>query len=106
MRYIQTAVMSLSSFRAQPRKGHIERAKRIYGYINRFKYFDLKFRTEEPEMSQFDNKTNFDWSNTVYGDHTEELPHDAPTPLGKRITLTHYFDANLMHDVLSGKAVT
>jgi hypothetical protein len=31
---------------------------------------------------------------------------DAPPPLGKQIVLTHYFDANLMHDVLSGKAVT
>ena len=30
---IQTAVMTLSSFRAQPRKGHLERVKRIYGYI-------------------------------------------------------------------------
>jgi hypothetical protein len=29
-----------------------------------------------------------------------------PTPLGKRVTLIHWFDANLMHDVLSGKAVT
>ena len=31
---------------------------------------------------------------------------DAPPPLGKRIVLTHYFDVSLMHDVLSGKAVT
>ena len=98
--------MSLSSFCAQPRQGHIERVKRIYGYINRFKLFDLKFRTEEPEMSQFDNKTNFDWSKSIYRDHSEELPDDAPKPLGKRVTLTHYFDANLMYDVLSRMAVT
>ena len=31
---------------------------------------------------------------------------DAPSPRGKRVILSHYFDANLMHDVLSGKAVT
>jgi hypothetical protein len=30
---IATAVMSLSSFRAMPRRGHLERAKRIYGYL-------------------------------------------------------------------------
>jgi hypothetical protein len=30
---IVTAVMSLSSFRAMPRRGHLERAKRIYGYL-------------------------------------------------------------------------
>jgi hypothetical protein len=30
---IATAVMSLSSFRAMPRRGHLERAKQIYGYL-------------------------------------------------------------------------
>jgi hypothetical protein len=30
---IVTAVMSLSSFRAMPRRGHLERAKQIYGYL-------------------------------------------------------------------------
>ena len=58
-------------------------------------------------MSGFDNKTRFDWSSTVYyGNPTEELPTNAPEPLGKRVTLIDYFDANLMHDVLSGKAVS
>ena len=47
-----------------------------------------------------------DWEHTVYGKHEEEIPLDTPPPLGKRIVLTHYFDARLMHDVLSGKAVT
>ena len=36
----------------------------------------------------------------------EDIPKDAPPPLGKQIVLTHYFDANLMHEVFSGKAVT
>jgi hypothetical protein len=31
--HIATAVMSLSSFCAMPRRGHLERAKRIYGYL-------------------------------------------------------------------------
>ena len=34
------------------------------------------------------------------------MPKNAPKPLGKRVTLFHNFDANLMHGVLSGKAVT
>jgi hypothetical protein len=32
-----TAVMSLSSFRAMPRRGHLERAKQIYGYLQKMK---------------------------------------------------------------------
>jgi hypothetical protein len=30
----------------------------------------------------------------------------APKPLGKYVTLSHYVDANLMHDVMTGKSVT
>jgi hypothetical protein len=103
---VQTAVMTLSSFRAQPRIGHLDRAKRIYGYIVKFRHFTIKFRVDEPDLSSFDNKLDLDWSKSVYGDHEEEIASDAPIPLGKKVTLIHYFDANLIHDVLSGKAVT
>jgi hypothetical protein len=34
------------------------------------------------------------------------LPVDAPEPLGNYVTLTHYVDANLMHDVATGRSVT
>ena len=103
---IQIAVMSMSSFQAQPRKGHREQVKQIYGHLSRFKHFKICFQVEEPDMSKFDNKMKFDWSSTVYDNPTEELPTDALELLGKCVTLTHYFDANLMHDVLSDKAVT
>ena len=71
-----------------------------------FKHFKVRFHTTEPNLSEFDHKIKFDWSNTIYGDTFEELPLDASETLGKRVTLLHYFDADLMHDVLSGKAVT
>ena len=47
----------------------------------------------------------YDWDNTPYRDEDESLPMNAPPPLGKCVVLTHYFDANLMHDILSWKAV-
>jgi hypothetical protein len=34
------------------------------------------------------------------------LSKDAPEPLGKYVKLSHYVDANLMHDVATGKSVT
>jgi hypothetical protein len=34
------------------------------------------------------------------------LPTDAPKPLGKASTTVHYKDANLQHDLLTGRAVT
>ena len=65
----------------------------------------IRFRTDESNFEGLEVK-KYDWSNTPYGNPSEEIPKDAPTPLGKRVVLTHYYDANLMHDVLSGKAVT
>lgn len=34
------------------------------------------------------------------------LPVNAPKPLGKAVVLTHYVDANLFHDALTGQSVT
>ena len=101
-----TPVMTLSSFQAQPQKGHLECAKRLYGYVVRTKHYHVKFRVDQPELSMFDNKTQFDWSKSIYEEDHEEIPDDIPKPLGKPVILGHYFDANLMHDIMSGKAVT
>jgi hypothetical protein len=35
---ITTAVMTLSGFRTAPRIGHLDRAKRVYGYLYKMKY--------------------------------------------------------------------
>jgi hypothetical protein len=43
---------------------------------------------------------------TVYGNVEEEMPRDAPEPLGKEVVLTCYVDANLGHDFVTGKSVT
>jgi len=43
---------------------------------------------------------------TVYGELKEILPTDAPEPLGEFVTLTHYVDANVMHNMTTGKSVT
>ncbi len=102
---VHTAVMSLSSFRTAPRRGHMLRVRRIYGYLAKMKNAIIRVRTDMPDYSDLPVQ-EFDWSRTVYGDVTEEIPTDAPTPLGKTVRLTHYVDANLMHDLLTGKSAT
>ena len=82
------------------RIGHLDRLTRIYAYIHKFENFKIRFRVEEPDLSYLDNSIQQDWSQSVYGEHVEDLPDDMPIPLGKKVTLTHWFDANLMHDVL------
>ena len=34
------------------------------------------------------------------------MPLDAPPPLGKPVLTTSYVDANLMHNMITGKSVT
>ena len=102
---INTAVMTLSAFRASPRRGHLDRAKRIYGYLAKMRHAALRVRTDEPDYSDIPD-FQYDWSKSVYGELTEIKPSDAPEPLGNHVTLTHYVDANLMHDVTTGKSVT
>ena len=46
---IMSAVMTMSRFRAIPRVGHLDRVKRIYGYLKRFKTGTIRFRTGEPD---------------------------------------------------------
>ena len=102
---VATAVMSLSSFRALPRRGHLERAKRVCSYLYRMKHAAIRFRTHEPDYSDLPNVIH-QWDASVYGDVKEELPFNAPPPLGNPVVLTHYVDANLYHNVLTGRSVT
>ena len=102
---VMTAVVTLASFRAAPRKGHLERAKRIYGYLSKMRHATICIWTSEPDYSDLPVK-EFDWSKSVYGTIEEIIPNDAPEPLGNWVTLTHYVDANLLHDLLTGRSMT
>jgi hypothetical protein len=102
---VQTAVMTLSGFRVAPRRGHLERAKRVYGYLAKMRHAAIRVRTDEPDYSDIPD-FEYDWSQTIYGNLEEEVPQDAPEPHGRFVTLTHYVDANLMHDVITGRSVT
>jgi hypothetical protein len=69
------------------------------------RFASIRVRTEEPDYSNISDP-EYNWAYTVYGKVKEILPQDAPEPLGKYVTFTHYVDANLMHDFTSGKSVT
>ena len=91
--------------RAQPRKGHFDRTKRIVGYILFLPDGAIRFRTGEPDIASVKDQ-EYDWTRSVYSLACEQIPHDIPKPLGKHVQTTHYFCANLHHDLATGKAVT
>ena len=98
---VNTAVKTLASFRAKPRKGHLDRARRVVSYLVKFKHATIRIRTEEPDLS-FIPITPYEWEESVYGKVTELLPIDAPTPKVKHATTVSYHNANVHHNVVVG----
>lgn len=97
--------MALLSFRAVPRKGHLERAKRVVGYLLKMRHAILRFRTGKPDCSDVSDRV-FEWTHTVYGGTKEILKDDAPQPKGPQVQLTYYVDANFMHCLMMEGSVT
>jgi hypothetical protein len=65
----------------------------------------IQVLTNEPDYSDYQDP-EYDWSLSVYGDVREIIPMDIPEMKGKYITLSHYFDVNLYHDMVTGRSVT
>ncbi len=85
--------------------GRLDRAKRIYGYVLDTKHAAIRVRTEIPDYSMYPDQ-EFDWAYSVYGKVQEAIPDDAPEALGNPVVLTSYVDANLYHDMVTGRALT
>ena len=58
-----------------------------------------------PDVSDMEFE-EYDWSRTPYAGSKEEYPKNLPAARGKPVLSLSYVDANLYHDMLSGKAVT
>ncbi len=97
--------MTMSRFRPEPRVGHLKRLCHIYGYLRKFKHGAIRVRTHTPDYSDLED-VEYDWAYTTYGNVTEQLPRDAPVPMGNPVVLTTYKDANRYHDLVTGRAVT
>ena len=65
----------------------------------------IRIRTDLPDFSDHPEKV-YEWENTCYRGAEEILPHDTPKPLGNPVITSRYVDANLYHDVISGRSVT
>ena len=68
--------MTLASFIAEPRQGHLDRAKRVVSYLVRFKCATLRIRIEESDFSSIPI-TPYDWEESLCGKVIEMIPHDA-----------------------------
>jgi hypothetical protein len=84
----------MSRYRTAPRVGHVERLKRIYGYLRKRPDGAIRFRTGIPNHETQGLPVKYDWMQSVYGNVIEELPDEMPEPKGKPVRISTYEDAN------------
>ena len=75
------------------------------GYLAKMKHAAIRFRTNIPNYTDI-HHTPYSWEKSFYRKVKEAIPHDVPEALGRPVVLTHYVDANLYHDMLTGRSVT
>lgn len=86
-------VSMMSSHLALPRSGHLQQLFHLFSYLDKHHNAELVFDPTEPEidMEAFAPK---DWSNSIYGDVTEELPPNMPEPRGKGFRMKLFVDSD------------
>ena len=65
----------------------------------------IRYRTARPDLSHLPID-KYSWNNSVYGDIKEDTPNNTPEAKGNTVDTITYVNANLLHDMISGKFVT
>eukprot|EP00957_Ditylum_brightwellii_P053256 4038058-Ditylum_brightwellii.AAC.1 len=106
---IGNAVMTLSRYRVAPLIGHLDRAKQITRYLCKYPQGAIRFRTGIPNYEAiYGEQPEFhDWMYSIYGTPQEDVPEGMfPPPKGKLVRTSTFVDANLMHDLTTGRSCT
>ena len=90
---ITTEVSLLSSFMASPRRGHLDELYHIFGYLKNKHNCEMVFDPSQPDMNE-ESFEKEDWSHSVYGEKSEELPVNAPEPRGFGFKMRAYVDSD------------
>ena len=98
------ATVTMARFRPAPRRGHLDRLKRIYCFLRNYKKTAIKFNVEMPDYSMY-NVEKVNWG-SIYYPCGEEIPTDMPVPKGKPVMTTSFVDANLLHCITTGRSCT
>ena len=96
------------SFHHCPHQGHVDCLKRVCSYIHKFPQGAIRFCVRIPDHETIFGAqvTKYDWMETVYGTPVEEFPSNAPIAKGNQVHTTAYTDANLLHDLVTGRSAS
>jgi hypothetical protein len=93
------------SFPCYPRVGHMHQLQRVCGYLRESPDAAIRFHTGIPNYDDHEIPKH-DWMYSVYGATSEEMPTGMPTPKCNTIRTTSFVDANMMHDLITGRSAT
>jgi hypothetical protein len=65
----------------------------------------IRIQADKPDYSALPTKV-YDWEQSIYAGAEGLIPDDNPIPLGKPVVMTTFVDANLYHDLVTGKSVS
>jgi hypothetical protein len=86
-------VSLMSSHLCMPREGHLEKVYGIFSYLEKHKKSNMIFDPTPVDLDETAfHKT--DWKDSIYGNVSEEVPPNAPEPLGKPVNITCFVDAD------------
>ena len=99
-------VSSLSRFNSAPRMGHMNRAIRVFGYLEQTPKKSIVINCDDlTDLPAMDANLHADMMKK-YPDAVEERSSREPESLGKALNLTVYADADHAHDQVTRKSIT
>ena len=102
------AISSLSRYCSCPRIGHLELARKVFGYLKKYPKKGYVVNHESPimdpeyENAKFENK---DFGNQ-YSYFKEDIDPRFPPPFISELDITLFVDANHGHDTITRQSIT
>ena len=100
---------SLGRFSACPRKGHLERVLRVFGYLKKNKNRRVVVDSRDPIITGGKDSLDKDFTEILreaYPDAAEEVDTNIPTPLIDELEITTFVDSDHAHDKVTRRSIT
>ena len=98
-------ISALVSTMALPREGHICAVYQMFAFLKTRHNGVMVFDPTEPDIDETKFKKE-DWSATPYGPCSEELPINAPEPLGIGFIMRAFVDSDHAGDMITHRSRT
>ena len=106
---ISHATKSLAHFASCPRKGHLNRALRVFGYLKKYPNKRIVVYSRSPIVSGGDfgcHSKLVEAFKEEYPKDVEEIDNYIPTPLVDELAITVFVDSNHAPDKVTRRSIT